>query len=46
MTVSRPHQIQVIDCRTLHVDYHPTATRRCRTDSIESDRCAREVIGA
>jgi len=40
MTVSRPHQILVIDYRTLHVDYHPSATRRSRTDSIESDRCA------
>jgi len=44
MTVSRPHQIQVIDCRTLHVDYHPTATRRSRTDSIEFDRCARTAL--
>src|SRR5712691_4549415 len=44
MTVSRPHQILVIDRRTLHVDYHPTATRRSRADCIESDRCARTAL--
>ena len=50
-TVSRPHQILVIDCRTLHVDYHPTTTRRSRADSIyvrslpTHGTVARKVIG-
>ena len=51
-TVSQPHQILVIDRRTLHVDYHPTTTRRSRADSIyvrslpPHGTVARKVIGA